>query len=260
MWKLLVVSFLLNSIGIFGNPIIVPLNCTQNEGNCKNVAFSCAAINVQAPQYDTTGEYFYMHVSDFEDVIGNKNWDGKQFDIIQDGSHNWMGKVKVWKTDNISLAVGRRDYGNAEEQWNVGDTIRLQGCKTDSEEEIPATVGDIYSLNDTKLSENNASNLIKEKVKDIRLPNHLIPHRYHLNLVPFIIPDNFTIKGFVSITLEATWSGPTNITLHSAETNISHKSVIVEEVSSLDSNAVKIGEKSITGYKFDNEREFYIIQ
>ena len=51
------------------------------------------------------------------------------FDIIQEGSQNWIGKVKVWKTDTISLVVGRRQHGSAEGQWAAGDEIILRNCR-----------------------------------------------------------------------------------------------------------------------------------
>ena len=39
----------------------------------------------------------------------------------------------------------------------------------------------------------------KTKVTDVRLPTHLVPLNYKIELVPFIIPDNFTIKGYVEV-------------------------------------------------------------
>ena len=59
----------------------------------------------------------------------------------------------------------------------------------------------------------------------MRLPEHLSPLSYDVKLVPFIIPDNFTIEGSMSLVMEAKTSGSTNITLHSAETDIDHSSV-----------------------------------
>ena len=59
---------------------------------------------------------------------------------------------------------------------------------------------------------------------DVRLPSHLTPLHYRVSLVPFIIPNNFTIKGSVTITFEATLDGANNITVHTAETNITHNS------------------------------------
>ena len=40
------------------------------------------------------------------------------------------------------------------------------------------------------------------KLGDVRLPRHLVPLKYKLELVPFIIPDNFTIRGFAQVGLE----------------------------------------------------------
>ena len=37
------------------------------------------------------------------------------------------------------------------------------------------------------------------KLTDVRLPRHLVPLKYKLELVPFIIPDNFTIRGFAEV-------------------------------------------------------------
>ena len=59
---------------------------------------------------------------------------------------------------------------------------------------------------------------------DVRLPSHLKPLHYRVSLVPFIIPNNFTIKGSVTITFEATLDGANNITVHTAETNITQDS------------------------------------
>ena len=61
-------------------------------------------------------------------------------------------------------------------------------------------------------------------VKDVRLPSHLRPISYNVSLVPFIIPDNYTIRGSVIITLKATIGGARNITVHSADTDIDHDS------------------------------------
>ena len=36
------------------------------------------------------------------------------------------------------------------------------------------------------------------KVRDVRLPRHMKPELYNLQLLPFIIPENFTIDGFLN--------------------------------------------------------------
>jgi hypothetical protein len=40
-----------------------------------------------------------------------------------------------------------------------------------------------------------------QKVTDVRLPRHLAAEKYTLKLIPFILPDNFTIKGYVEVNL-----------------------------------------------------------
>ena len=64
------------------------------------------------------------------------------------------------------------------------------------------------------------------KVTDVRLPNHLEPVNYKLDLVPFILPDNFTIRGYVEIEVVCRVSA-SNITLHAADLNIDNKTVEV---------------------------------
>jgi len=89
-----------------------------------------------------------------------------------------------------------------------------------------------------------------QKVTDVRLPRHLVPKKYTLSLVPFIIPDNFTIKGYVEVEMEAV-SKADNITLHVADMTIDNDAVIVME-----EGGSSIGIKS---HKYDNDREFYIL-
>ena len=64
------------------------------------------------------------------------------------------------------------------------------------------------------------------KVTDVRLPSHLEPVNYNLDLVPFIIPDNFTIRGYVEIEVVCRVSA-SNITLHAADLKIDNKTVEV---------------------------------
>ena len=64
------------------------------------------------------------------------------------------------------------------------------------------------------------------KVTDVRLPSHLEPVNYKLDLVPFILPDNFTIRGYVEIEVVCRVSA-SNITLHAADLNIDKKTVEV---------------------------------
>jgi len=90
----------------------------------------------------------------------------------------------------------------------------------------------------------------KEKVTDVRLPTHLIPELYTLQLVPFIIPDNFTIRGYVEIEMKC-MEAANNVTLHVADMEIQNDTVILEE--KISRKAIKI-----TGHEYDKDREFYI--
>ena len=59
-------------------------------------------------------------------MVGNEDWDGKEFEIAQDGSHSWDGKVIVWK--RASGSHGRKLDGPADGDWGKGDRIMLEGC------------------------------------------------------------------------------------------------------------------------------------
>ena len=46
------------------------------------------------------------------------------------------------------------------------------------------------------------STTAEAKVTKVRLPTHLVPVNYKLELVPFIIPDNFSIRGYAEVSIE----------------------------------------------------------
>ena len=48
---------------------------------------------------------------------------------------------------------------------------------------------------------------------DIRIPTHLKPELYQIELLPFVIPDNFTIRGKLELTMLCEQES-TNVTLH----------------------------------------------
>ena len=87
------------------------------------------------------------------------------------------------------------------------------------------------------------------KERDIRLPSDIVPLSYNLQLVPFIIPDNFTISGTVSIEL-ACFGDTTNITLHSKQKEINSLNV-------LDSSGTEL---AIDSKYLDPERDFLVVQ
>merc|ERR1719322_2188065 len=89
-----------------------------------------------------------------------------------------------------------------------------------------------------------------KKVTDVRLPRHLTPELYTLQLVPFIIPDNFTIRGHVEIRMLCNEAAD-NVTLHVADILVENSTVALTE-------AYSGREITITGHEYDKDREFYI--
>ena len=75
--------------------------------------------------------------------------------------------------------------------------------------------------------------------------------RYELTLVPFIIPDNFTIAGEVKISVDIT-EPTTNITLHIYDMQIHEDEV---SLAMLDDNSAV----NVVGHGYDEFRQFYII-
>ena len=63
-------------------------------------------------------------------MVGDQNWNGMTFEVMQEGSQSWTGKVILWKGADHSAAHGRRNDGtSAPRQWATGDTIKLKGCQ-----------------------------------------------------------------------------------------------------------------------------------
>ena len=89
-----------------------------------------------------------------------------------------------------------------------------------------------------------------QKVTDVRLPRHLSPELYTLELVPFIVPDNFTIRGNVEIQMLCN-EASNNVTLHVADILVENSTVTLKET---DTGR----EIRITGHDYDKDREFYI--
>ena len=90
----------------------------------------------------------------------------------------------------------------------------------------------------------------KSKITDVLLPRHLQPINYKLELVPFIIPDNFTIRGSVEIEILCVQSS-SNITLHAADLKIENDTVSV-----MDENNQYVNMRTVD---YDTEREFVIL-
>ncbi|XP_037093237.1 aminopeptidase N-like [Pollicipes pollicipes] len=89
------------------------------------------------------------------------------------------------------------------------------------------------------------------KVRDVRLPLHLVPEAYQVRLLPFIEEGNFTFSGEVTMRLRAEHSG-SNVTVHVKDMTVYNDSVTVRDVTtgtSLD----------IAGVRYDADREFFIV-
>ena len=68
----------------------------------------------------------------------------------------------------------------------LGDRVHGQTCEADC-------AADCSKVSSEKARTN------MERVKDVRLPTHLVPVSYDIRLIPFIIPGNFTIRGGVKV-------------------------------------------------------------
>ena len=62
-------------------------------------------------------------------MVGETDWNGKNYEVIQRGSNSWTGMIKVWD-ENIGAydTHGRRSAGSAAGNWAQGDTIQLKAC------------------------------------------------------------------------------------------------------------------------------------
>jgi aminopeptidase N len=80
--------------------------------------------------------------------------------------------------------------------------------------------------------------------------NHLKPELYQIELLPFVIPDNFTIQGKLELTMLCEEESK-NVTLHSKN--------LVFEQENIELINVKNGKRiSIIEHSYDTDREFYI--
>ena len=101
--------------------------------NSKLHALACSKVRVIHTNHWTqgdNGQYFYFSESEVEKMVGDQNWNGMTFEVMQVGSQSWTGKVILWKGADHSAAHGRRNDGtSAQGQWATGDTIKLKGCQ-----------------------------------------------------------------------------------------------------------------------------------
>ena len=62
-------------------------------------------------------------------MLGRNDWSGDtvKVEVLRGLSIYWTGTVKIWNNENG--VHGRRNTGEAEKDWEVGDKLRLQTCK-----------------------------------------------------------------------------------------------------------------------------------
>ena len=77
-------------------------------------------------------------------MVGNRDWNGEKFDVIQKRGafFKWSGKVIVWKADKSwwngyrdkpgYYPHGRREIGASTGNWRPGDRIQLKSCVDNS--------------------------------------------------------------------------------------------------------------------------------
>ena len=91
-------------------------------------------LHTKHPDHGDRGQYFFFDENDFTKMVGGKEWNGKNYEVIQRGSRSWTGTIKVWGRRNQNGANGRRDSGKsgienaAAGEWAQGDTIQLKAC------------------------------------------------------------------------------------------------------------------------------------
>ena len=92
--------------------------------------YSTRVLHTTHPKNDK-GEYFFFDDNQFSSMVGSTNWNAKDFDILQKGSRTWKGTIRVWNGKNGGLSAhGRRQKGQADNQWSTGDTIEMKVCKS----------------------------------------------------------------------------------------------------------------------------------
>jgi len=111
---------------------------TDKEGDLeiRSVACPSKAIFLSASSsavnqlYDYRARGFWLSDEDMNEMIGNRDWNGKTFDVIQrrGGKVQWSGRVIVWNVRG-RLAYGRRYRGAKSGQWDLRDRIELKSCE-----------------------------------------------------------------------------------------------------------------------------------
>ncbi len=138
---------------------------------------------------------------------------------------------------DCSLVIRSADETHLDEEWSCHLNEDLPS--------VPFRRGTFQLLTDGYLTEG------------IRLPRHMMPQRYEVQLVPVLEEGNFITHGEVSIELAFDASGmggvedAERVVLHSRYTHIDEDSVVLTDSAG--------EERVIVGHEYDLEREFYVI-
>lgn len=93
-------------------------------------------------------------------------------------------------------------------------------------------------------------------IKDVRLPRSIKPVSYDIQLLPFLIDDNFTFNGEVSIKMFML-ENCKNITLHSMSLKILQNHTTVEKIKEKSNDIETL---PVINHFFINEKQFLIIE
>ena len=100
----------------------------------------CATVSVlhtkmNSIQVDSdSGKYFVFDENDYTKMVGEKDWNAKAYEVIQQGSKSWTGTIIAWNKGPYAFH-GRKHSGGPKDDWNAkagdwaqGDTIQLKAC------------------------------------------------------------------------------------------------------------------------------------
>ena len=90
-----------------------------------------SVLHTNHPNHGDDGEYFFFDANDFAKMVGDTDWNGKEYEVIQRGSKNRTGTIQVWDRTTLeegAFAGGRRVAGSAAGDWVQGDTIQIKAC------------------------------------------------------------------------------------------------------------------------------------
>ena len=87
----------------------------------------CATVRVNVTKHPLgKSKYFYFDENDFTKMVGETDWKGKRYDVIQGGSKSWTGTIMV--KDDTWGVHGMKDSSAIEGDWAQGDRIQLKSC------------------------------------------------------------------------------------------------------------------------------------